>query len=216
MKRLFGLALTLLFSQSVFAHTTAQDLNIKPSKTAVLSDETASSYLKVVPGKIQYFDNFPKEKQKIEEAIQVVEKVVNSNSFKSRVIGYQGTGPLGGYRGNNNLTNEEIYQFIMEGRELIDGDSTLYEMNFDLRRYYRGWSKVVARTYPGKSNWIEANGKFYSGMRVEEIAANLVHEWLHLTGFYHQSASDHESVPYKVGNIAGELAKQYLAQGYID
>lgn len=182
-----------------------------------LSQTAFAQYLKVVPDKIQGFDNVPKEEARLQEAFGVIEKVMNSNEFKNKVISYQGSGSKGGYTSNKDMTNEEIYEFLMQGKELIDGETTQGEMNLDVKRY-KPWysSKVIGRTRPGKDKWIEVNGQHYSRMGVAGMASNITHEWIHLNGFYHDSAKDHESVPYKVGYIVEELAKKYLEQGYLE
>lgn len=183
-----------------------------------ISSQAFANYLKVVPGEISGFTKYPNETKKIHEAFDVIEAVINSNEFKEKVISFKGKGSKGGYTSNRNMTNEEIYDYLMQGRELIDGDKTPGEMNLDIKRWISNnpWSKVIARTFPGESKWIEVNGKKYSWMSVTSIASNLTHEWIHLNGFLHDSASDSESVPYKVGDIMGDLAEKYLAQGYLN
>lgn len=218
MKKSILVALSLFISTQAFAHMTVKDLKMKSFKIDSASNEYVSNYLKVVPGEISGFSKYPNEMKKIQESFAVIEAVINSSEFKERVISFKGKGPLGGYTSNNKLTNEQIYDFLMQGRELIDGDKTPGEMNMDIKRWIskNPWSAVIARTFPGQSKWIEVNGKKYTWMSVTDIASNLTHEWIHLNGFLHDSASDADSVPYKVGDIMGELAEKYLAQGYLN
>ena len=180
------------------------------------ADKVATGHLKVVPGTIYGFNKYPSEMKNIRKAFPVMEAVVNSEEFKREVIGYVGLDGQRAYTSNNKLTNEEIYEFLMQGKELLKGDSTLGEMNFNVERYSRWWSKVIAYTSPGQHDWIEVNGKFYSTFDEVAIAANLTHEWIHLTGFYHDSARDHDSVPYAVGYIVERLAKKFVKQGFLD
>jgi hypothetical protein len=142
--------------------------------------------------------------------------VINSEEFKAKVINYIGLDGKRAYSSNNGLTNEQIYSKLMEGNELLGGQSTLGEMNFDLERYSKWWSKVIGYTSPGVDNWIEVNGKFYANYQPDSIAGNLTHEWIHLNGFYHDSARDHDSVPYAVGYIMEALATKYLKQGFLE
>lgn len=220
MKKTALLALSLLISTQTFANTTTNDLKprILTSVRGEVGNEYVSNYLKVTPGEISGFQKYPDQKRKILESFAIIEAVINSAEFKNRVISFKGKGPLGGYTSNKKMTNEQIYEFLMQGRELIDGDKTPSEMNMDVKRWISNnpWSKVIARTFPGKSKWIEVNGKKYSWMNVASIAANLTHEWIHLMGFLHDGASDADSVPYKVGDIMGELSEKYLAQGYLN
>jgi hypothetical protein len=217
MKNTLIAILCLSFSLSALAHTSDHDVKPNLIFSSLKSVQGASNYLRVVPGQISGFNNVPTEKKKLLESFEVIEAVVNSNEFKQKVISFEGSGPKGGYTSSNNLTNEEVYNFLMQGKELIDGDTTLGEMNLDIKRY-RPWyrSAVIGRTYPGKNNWIEVNGQHYWKMSVPEMASNITHEWIHLNGFYHASASDKHSVPYAVGYIVEELAEKYIAQGYLD
>lgn len=218
MKKTILIALSLLVTSVASAHTTTSDKMPLPQPLLFKSaDVVNGNFLKIVPGQIKGFDSFPSEKEKLLKAFPVIEAVVNSVEFKNRVIAFKGSGSKGGYTSNNNLTNEQIYDFLMQGRELLDGATTEGEMNVDISRYSPWYSsKVIGRTYPGKSKWIEVNGQHYRKMDVAAMASNVTHEWIHLTGFYHDSAADADSVPYKVGSIVGELAKKYLAQGYLD
>lgn len=219
MKKLIALSVGLLYSASIFAHTTTSDVapNFKFVLSKAKSEERPSEFLKVVPGKILGFTKVPKEKERLLKSFEVIEAVMNSKEFKNKVIGFQGTGPTGGFTLPKELTNEEVYAFLMQGRELIDGDTTLGEMNLDVSRY-KPWYKsaVIGRTYPGKSKKIEVNGQHYSKLDVANMASNITHEWIHLNGFSHSSASDHDSVPYAVGYIVRDLAQKYLDQGYLD
>ena len=212
------IALSLIVSSTAFAHTTATDIKpqFKPTKTKS-NDVVNANFLKVVPGQIVGFNKYPSEKEKLLKAFQVIEVVVNSVEFKNRVIAFKGSGAKGGYTSNRGLTNEEIYESLMQGRELIDGDTTEGEMNVDISRYSPWYpSKVIGRTSPGKSKWIEVNGQHYKKMDVAGMASNVTHEWIHLNGFLHDSAADHDSVPYTVGYIVGELAQKYLKQGFLE
>jgi hypothetical protein len=219
MKNGFLIFLCFLFFNSVFAHSTDNDqhgkLKFAPLEV-MLSKSVATGFLKVVPGEIVGFRKRPSERQRIEEAFKVIEAVINSEEFKNKVISYEGEDGHRRYTANNDLTNEAIYEKLMQGKELLNGEETLGEMNLDIKRYSRFWSKVIGWTSPGNSKWINVNGRFYKKYSVAQIASNLTHEWIHLNGFYHASAKDHDSVPYAVGYIMEDLALKYLSQGYLD
>jgi hypothetical protein len=218
MKKTILIGLALFASTTAFAHTSSTDK--KPVLQPLMLESAemiTNNFLKVVPGQIQGFDSFPSEKVKLQKAFLVIEAVVNSAEFKNRVIAFKGSGPKGGYTSNNNLTNEEIYNFLMRGHEILDGDTTEGEMNVDITRYTPWYpSKVIGSTSPGKSKWIKVNGQHYKSMDVAGMASNVTHEWIHLNGFLHDSAADHDSVPYTVGYIVNDLAKKFLAQGYLE
>jgi len=218
MKKTILIALSLFITSVASAHTTSADKHPALQSLVIKHSEVLNgNFLKVVPGQLKGFDSFPSEKERLQKAFLVIEAVVNSTEFKNRVIAFKGSGPKGGYTSNQNLSNEQIYDFLMQGKELLDGETTLGEMNLDISRYSPWYSsKVIGRTSPGKSKWIEVNGQHYRSMDVANMAANVTHEWIHLNGFLHDSAADHDSVPYTVGYIVGDLAKKFLAQGYLD
>jgi hypothetical protein len=169
----------------------------------------AAQFLKVVPGSVTNYDRFPEEKARLIQAFSLMEIVINSEEFKERVIHFPG-----GFTNNQKLSNEEIYEKLMRGEELLDGEHTLAEMNFDVSRYAK-FSKVIGRSYPGISNTIEVNGNHYALFASHEMAGNLTHEWIHLMGFRHTNSSDLHSVPYAVGYIMRDLAAKLLTVGFL-
>lgn len=167
------------------------------------------------------------QKLKFEKALSLIEEVMNSEEFKIKVIAYVRTvnsQQVRSYQKNflwndthKRLSNEEIYQVIMNGDEKMK-PGTLGEMNFNswvkMCSGWRGattWCRsVVGSTTPHTDFWITLNWIFYSYFETHHMVANMVHEWLHLLGFLHGSARVHEEVPYVVGEIAGEVAKDIL------
>ena len=217
MKMLIG-ALCTVLSINLYAHTEMSEkatLRFFPSSLGH-AEKVPTGFLKVVGGTLSGFPKDSKEKVKVLDSYSIIEAVMNSNEFKERVINFKSSIGTRSYSSNRGMSNEQVYEFLMQGKELVGGENTLGEMNFDVNRYYRGWSKVIGYTTPGKSNTISVNGRFYSRYSLTQITSNLVHEWIHLNGFLHDSAKDHDSVPYAIGYIAEELAEKYLAQGFLD
>lgn len=217
MKMLIGIMCTLI-SLNLYAHNHSTK-KIKPnffSNELGFADLVPTGFLKVVGGNLTGFPKNSKEKVKVLDSYSIIEAVMNSNEFKEKVINFKSSTGTRSYTSNRGMSNEQVYEFLMQGKELVGGETTLGEMNFDVRRYYRGWSKVIGYTNPGKTNTININGRFYSRYTLTQITSNMVHEWIHLKGFFHDSAKDHDSVPYAVGYIAEELAEKYLAQGFLD
>lgn len=178
-----------------------------------LASFVQTGYLKVNPGKISFPNGF--QRQVLSESMRVIEAVINSIEFKERVIGYIGADGRRMYSSNKGLSNEAIYEKLMIGAELLLPKTT-GEMNFDISYYNRPFSKVIGYTSPGKSNKIFVNWKFYKKYDAAQMASNITHEWIHLCGFYHDSARDHDSVPYAVGYIVEDLAKKYVENGSLD
>lgn len=179
-----------------------------------LAHETPTKYIDVVAEEVI----FPRgsARDRMLNAIEMVSEIVNSETFKEMVIGYLNEYGQRSYTRNEGLSNEEVYLTLMEGREVLDQD-TPGEMNLYIKRYrpWWPWSKVIGYTKIGKSKYMYVNWRKYKYFDSIAMASNIVHEWIHLMGFRHDSAKDHDSVPYAIGYITGRLAEQYLEDGYI-
>lgn len=165
-----------------------------------------TGYLAVKAMKIEGFD--AESMQKMEDAFVALEKVVNSEEFKVRVINFKNTKGQRAFASNKGLSNEAIYALFMDGRETLQ-PNTPGEMNFYLKLYYKRFSKVIGWTN-GNINTININWKYFKTNKVNSVAANLAHEWTHKIGFDHTSAAEHDSAPYAIGYIVGEMAQRYL------
>lgn len=191
---------------------TEHDHNISPQ----VFYEHESEYLRpdaVATGRLlvkgMQFINFSDYgEQKMRRAFDVLEQAVNSEEFKNRVINFKNSNGERSFASNKNLTNEEIYEIFMEGREVLQPD-TVGEMNFYLRLYTRWWSKVIGYTSPD-TNIISINNRFFRTFSPNQVAGNLAHEWVHKLGFVHRSAKEHDSVPYAIGYIVEEIAREIL------
>lgn len=170
--------------------------------------EVETKHLKVVGMKITGFSGA--SQTKIDQAFEVLEKVVNSEEFKDRVINFKNTKGERAFASNLGLSNEQIYEQFMEGRETLQ-PNTPGEMNFYLKLYNKFWSRVIGYTSPD-INTINMNWKFFKNYRPSDVAGNLAHEWTHKLGFDHRSAQEHDSAPYAIGYIVDELGLKYLSQ----
>ena len=152
------------------------------------------------------------DKRKVNEAVVILEEVMNSQEFKERVLNFTFKGERR-FHENNGLSNFEIYNLLMSGEEvLIPGADGV--MNFDLTLYrsWNPWSKVKGYTKPDTIRiWI--NKKFFrrTSWTVVDVASNMAHEWVHKMGFghaYNYNSDRPYSVPYAIGNIVGEVARE--------
>jgi len=217
----FTIVLTaLFFAFQALAHVEGDMQSLPQQKFAAkkfgFAQAVPTGRIRVQGGQLLNFTKNSPTRQKVLDSYEIIEAVLNSESFKERVINYQHSSGQRRYAANRGMTNEQIYQFLMSGREILGGDATPGEMNFDVRYYYRGWSKVIGYTNPGKNNLININGRFYTGYDLSSVASNLVHEWIHLMGFSHEGGRDLEDVAYAIGRIVGDLAQQYIRQGHLD
>ena len=153
--------------------------------------------------------NFPKEqKNKILVAIDLIKKVVLSPEFKSRIINHTVNGEKT-FVDNKGLTNEQIYQMILEGAEvLIPEKNNRMDVELEL---YQEKNTTIGYTYPHTTKiWI--NSEYFNQYSPVQIADNLFHEWMHKLGFDHAltySKKRNYSVPYAVGYLVEELASKH-------
>jgi len=184
-----------------------------------------NNYLVVVPE----INRFPagSQKQRFEQALNILEEVINSQEFKERVIGYTRANGKRSFQKNylwrdrtELLTNDKIYSIIMEGDEKMI-PSSLGEMNLNsyvkkcnwFMRYARKWCRgVIGSTSPYSSKWISMNWKFYRKYKTSEMVSNITHEWVHLLGFLHGRTNMREEVPYVIGAIASQITREILSR----
>ncbi len=174
---------------------------------SVLITET----LIVKPMQVTGFDQ--NSRKKLDSAFEVLEEIVNSDMFKDRVINFKNSKGERKFASNKGLTNEEIYQKFMEGRETLQ-QNTPGEMNFFLKLYNRPWSRVIGYT-TGDTNVININWKYFKNYKPGDVASNLAHEWIHKIGFDHVSAKEYDSVPYAIGYIVQDMADMLLKQNQL-
>lgn len=149
--------------------------------------------------------DFAEDKEvKLNDAVERILLVINSVEFQERVLNHEYQGEKT-FVDNKGMSNEEIYQAILEAAETLNGEID-EEIDLDLTLYYAN-NSTVGYTYPNTERiWI--NDKFFSVNSLGKIAGNLIHEWTHKLGFEHDfrsTARRQYSVPYGVGNIIQEL-----------
>jgi hypothetical protein len=188
------------------------DHDIAPQKLTahdeghVSPDEVETGHLIVKPMQITGFSGVSLVKLKL--AFSALETVVNSEEFKDRVINFKNTKGERQFASNKGQSNEQVYQIFMEGRETLQMN-TPGEMNFFLSLYNKPYSRVIGYT-SGEINTININWKFFKNYAPSDVAANLAHEWTHKIGFDHTSAAEHDSAPYAIGYIVGDMASRLL------
>ncbi len=147
--------------------------------------------------------NFEQE-DKMKDALERAKIVLNSKIFRERVLNHTFEGQTT-FVDNNGMSNEEIYNSIMEGAETLFPEVD-EEMDLDITLYYRN-NSTVGYTYPDTTRiWV--NSKFFNTYSLGQVAANVVHEWTHKLGYDHSRGSTPQrpfSVPYGVGTIIKEL-----------
>jgi len=199
--------LTMSSAMASFEKEVPSAMSFKEGETGYVSSKAVvSPKLAVKPMKVTGFSG--SYLTKLNKAFVVLERVVNSEQFKDRIINFKNKSGARGFASNKGLTNEQIFAQIMEGRETLQ-PNTPNEMNYYVNLYYKRWTSVVGYTTPN-TNTININSKFFGAYEPNEVAGNLAHEWSHKIGFDHTSAAQHDSVPYAVGYIVEELGRNYL------
>lgn len=126
-----------------------------------------------------------------------VEEIVNSEVFKQKVLEKKFT--------STQKTSAEVLETIYSASEtLLPGSNGIWE--WELGFYYKKNSKVIGYT-TAKILTVWVNTAKFDFMDDYSVMANITHEYMHKIGFDHASASDHKSVPYAVGYLVEEIAR---------
>jgi hypothetical protein len=160
--------------------------------------------------------NFTKEQEhKVLQAAELIKKVIISDQFKQGVLNHTYLGQRT-FADNNGLTNEQIYQKIMEGSEELKPEID-YKMDLDLQVYFEN-TKTVGYTRPTVSRvWM--NSKYLDKNGPAEVTTNMMHEWLHKLGFKHEmkhSRRRTNTVPYAIGYLMERLARRLYSTGTLE
>ncbi len=143
------------------------------------------------------------EMDKHRTAQRMLELVVNSWEFRQELLALALTSTGG-------MDNAKIYNLVINGAEILSPESD-YEADISVHAYRKRGS-VVGYTYASTEKTF-LNLNFFRKYDYSQVASNLMHEWLHKLGFGHKSASEHTSVPYAVGYLAGRLVKHLMNGG---
>jgi hypothetical protein len=147
------------------------------------------------------------EQAKMQRVIKKLLKVLNSEQLKNKIINHQYEEEKT-FVDNNGMTNLEIYQKLIDGTEELQNHID-NEMDLDLNMYY-SLSSTIGYTYPDTLKiWI--NRRFFRGFKPSQVAANLIHEYMHKLGFghdYNYTERRKFSVPYALGGIIKKLVEQ--------
>lgn len=156
----------------------------------------------------------PLKEEKLFEATELLRVIFSSPEFKSRILNHR-------YRGryrfahNNGLSNSQIYHRILLGVEKLYPVKN-NAMDVEIELYTNHRSIVLGYTMP-RTKKIWMNTKYFDRHTPAEVASHLTHEWLHKLGFGHEKKKSQYrkySVPYAVGYMVKELAKEINEQSY--
>lgn len=158
-----------------------------------------------------YMVNFkPTQEEKVKKAVQIIKKILSSVEFKERMLNYTVNGKKE-FLDNHGMSNEEIYQKILEGAEKMGNTAKNNAMDVELELYHQK-TTTIGYTYPNTVR-IWMNMKYFNRYTPIKVADNLMHEWMHKLGFTHATTYSKErdhSVPYAVGYLIEELAAKLI------
>lgn len=157
-----------------------------------------------------YMVNFkPTQEEKVKEAVKIIKKVLTSAEFRERILNYTFNGKKE-FNDNQGLSNEEVYQKILDGAEKMGNTTKNNTMDVELELYHQA-TTTIGYTYPNTVR-IWMNKKYFNKYTPIKVADNLMHEWMHKLGFTHATTyskdRDH-TVPYAVGYLVEELADKF-------
>lgn len=156
------------------------------------------------------FHNFTNDDiEKVNRAVYIIKTVINSDEFHDLVIGHTFNNEKR-FNDNNNYTNEEVYQLILLGAEIVGNSQANNTMDVELE-LYEDSSKTIGYTYPHTTR-IWMNRKYFNRYTPAQVAGNLMHEWMHKLGFGHSlkwNKDREHSVPYAIGYLIEDLATKF-------
>jgi len=130
--------------------------------------------------------------------------ILRSKQFKSEIVNMDRDKWLRGETSKSSfkqLTNEEIYNKIMSGKEEWNDDED-FEVDLIIDDYY-SWGKVVGYMMPNKPT-IFVNTKFFDSMSKLKVVSNMAHEYLHTLGSRHSGYNLRDSLPYFMNHIVSK------------
>lgn len=167
---------------------------------------------KIVKINITTKDLTAEENRKVNEAVQIAERVLNSDEFRIWCINHSYekvtvTGKLWWKRTykqkvygfhDTNMTGKQVYDEIMAGKEVLD---PVEDQEADIFLAVDRNKRVIGYTYPN-TKWQWVYSWVLDSWGPKDIAGNLIHEWCHKLGYSHEynyTQNRQHSVPYAVG-----------------
>lgn len=179
------------------------------STKAISATSTVPSLALNFKTNVSYMNLTTAQKNKYNQAVALVKKVVATEGFKNKILNYTYAGKKQ-FADNKGRTNAQIYQSILDAAESLKPAKN-NTMDVGVKMYYQN-NSVVGWTTTSIS-YINVNTKFFNSYAINQVSANLFHEWLHKLGYTHDSAPTSKrpySVPYAVGYMIRDLGKSFL------
>ncbi|MEM6517368.1 MAG: hypothetical protein AAF688_14390 [Bacteroidota bacterium] len=168
--------------------------------------------MRIIKVKLNRLVNFNRKRdiEKAKKVQKLIEVVINSNEFRENVISADFKDRR--FRKENGtiyeiVENGSILNLIIGGNEQYDNDDTIdFEWDFQIVLYRSFTGEIGHRS----KDTIFTKKKKFRKMPYKDLASHWIHEYMHVIGFTHDFKRTKRraySVPYLVGEIAGDIMK---------
>jgi hypothetical protein len=155
------------------------------------------------------------DERRIYGALKLIEDVVNTEEFRTRVLDMSykiGKSTYKGYSQTDSSPEEVLNSILLAKENFAGGRESEIDLFLDM--YYKR-NSTIGYTGP-KDKFIHMNRYFHSRYTSLETAGNIFHEWLHKIGHGHSQRHNDfrpHSVPYKIGKLMIEMAAEVESGG---
>lgn len=141
--------------------------------------------------KCDKFENFSKQDIVIaRQGLKALETCLNDSEFKSIV-------ERTSFSEMNGMSKDQMFKLLLSGADMMDKrEDGILDLAFSM--YYSRFSRVIGWVTSG-TRMIHVNKKYFG--QPKDFASNAFHEYMHMLGFGHKSATDYGSVPYKMNEL---------------
>jgi hypothetical protein len=139
------------------------------------------------------------ELAKLDQALARANEVVAAAAFKSLVLAYQKDDGTPGFEATTD-TAQQVFD------KLTAADAAIV---IAIRSY--SWIELGKRrevAHEDSSGGVVLNRRFFTTENLDDLVDTIIHEFCHVRGYHHRSAHDYRSVPYGVGQLAGQVSEQ--------
>jgi hypothetical protein len=154
------------------------------------------------------------ELQKVYAAQHTLNKILNNEKFRERVLRFTTDGLFRFYYRRSFLgkwidrphSNHEVYEILTHSSG--EQSANIKQVNLNLEMLPGGQEEQLGYTNPDDQR-IYTYRNWFNSLSLAGYTSHLAHEWCHQLGFTHASKPDektHNSVPFGIGHITQEIA----------
>jgi hypothetical protein len=151
------------------------------------------------------------ELQKVHAAQHTLNRILNNDKFKERVLRFTTDGLFRfhyrkSFLGNwidKPYSNQQVYEIVTQS-----GNSGIKPIELNLQMLPGGNVEQLGFTNPD-THLIYTYRNWFNSLTISQYASHLAHEWCHQLGFNHDSKPNDKtdfSVPFGIGKITENIA----------